>query len=351
MIFQVISSDNPFWDQCFNILERNQKDVFYTSGFAQLCQKTINAQDKVQCAIWNDEQGNLLMYPFVLRNLCTFIDDPNVDGFYDTVSLYGRGGIVGQAEDVVFKLFYRELENYFSDKNVFCSFDRFHPVIGNHDLIPHQGKAMEIGGFVIADLQRDMDEINRSFKSSVRKDVKKAIRNGVEWFCENSIDHLDDFLAIYYKTMDRNNASDFHYFPEEYFRNLETLLKEDFLFFYARHEGTIVSCELVLLHGDYSHSFLGGTRHEALPLAANPLLKKAIIETTHKMGCRYYLLGGGHQAEDGIFKYKKAYAPEGVYPSFIGGTIWNNERYQKLKLELSEAGHQIISSRFQFYDI
>ncbi len=203
---------------------------------------------------------------------------------------------------------------------------------------------------MIVDIRPDMDGILKSFKQSVRKDVRKAGRNGIVCFSEANCDHLDDFIDIYKHTMTRNGAGEFYYFPKEYFSNLPKLLPENFHFFYAMVDDEIVACELVLHHGKYGHSFLGGTRREALPLGANPALKLEIIRILKELGCEHFLLGGGAKPNDGVFSFKKAYAPNGVHPSCIGGNIWNKGVYDALNKEYvsSEAGTE--SNRFQFYD-
>jgi hypothetical protein len=150
--------------------------------------------------------------------------------------------------------------------------------------------------------------------------------------------------------MERNSASAFYHFGEEYFRVLGREMTGQFHYFFASVAGSIVSCELVLHHGKYGHSFLGGTKHDALSLCANPLLKREILHHLKARGAEYFLLGGGSRPDDGIFKYKKAYAPEGVLPSRVGGTVWDQRTYDGLRAELSAAGVPIREGRFQFYE-
>jgi lipid II:glycine glycyltransferase (peptidoglycan interpeptide bridge formation enzyme) len=286
-----------------------------------------------------------------MRTVAGLVDVATPEGLRDTISLYGRGGVVGRASADALKSFHQSLAQYMSDHGVFCSFDRFHPVMGNHAFASKACNIFEVGGFVVVDLRQSVEELKRSFKSSVRKDLRKAERNGVTCFTEPNCDHLSDFLDIYYQTMERNSASDFYYFPEAFFAGLPTEMPGQFYFFYAVHEGQIVSCELVLYHGKYSHSFLGGTRRECLPLAANPLLKETIICSMKELGCEFFLLGGGHKANDNIFSFKQAYAPDGVLPSLVGGTIWCRDDYEGLKRNMVQAGREIPSNRFQFYDL
>lgn len=347
----VLEPGDQRWSDMFHALPPEAQDVFYAPGFAALCQETLPLSQEVRCAAFTSEEGGILLYPFVRRRTGDIVKDACATGLHDTTSLYGRGGVVGEASELDLALFHSALATYLRDIDVFCSFDRFHPVMGNQALAPPGCAARDVGGFIVVDLRPSFADLEASFKSSVRKDVRKAERNGVTCFSEANCDHLDAFLNIYYKTMDRNAASDFYYFPKSFFAGLQRHMAGQFHFFYAVHEGEIVSCELVLHHGDYCHSFLGGTLREALPLTANSLLKIEIFKRMQALDCKYFLLGGGHAPNDGIFNFKKAYAPDGIKHSFIGGTVLQPDIYARLKEAMRDAGLPTADNRFQFYDI
>ncbi len=351
MSFDILEPSDPRWETLFRALPLAQQDVFYAPGFARLCQETLNASDAVGCATYTTDAGALLLYPFVRRDAGKLVDAQFAAGLSDTISLYGRGGVVGVAELDDIRDFYDLLSRYMVANRVFCSFDRFHPVIGNHTTASRQCQLRNVGGFVVVDLRPPMEDVLAACKQSVRKDIRKAERNGVTCFAEPNCDHLGDFLDTYYQTMDRNAASDYYYFPEAFFTKLSRFAEGQFHFFYALHEKRVVSCELVLHHGRYAHSFLGGTRRDALPLAANPLLKGEILRRMQEIGCEYFLLGGGQRPNDGIFNFKQAYAPDGVFASYVGGTVWQPDLYEGLFRDMTTAGREISSGRFQFYDL
>lgn len=351
MPFLIFTPEDTGWDATFDLLPPAEQDVFYTSGFARLCQETVYNDDEVRCAAMVSKSGDAILYPFVRRNVSSRFNGIAFTGLHDTTGLYGRGGAVGRVDEDMLAAFHQGLASYFSEMNVFCSFDRFHPVMANERLAPAEETIMNVGDFVIVDLRPEMTEVEKSFKQSVRKDIRKAERNGVRCFHEGGNDHLEDFLAIYTETMDRNAAGKFHYFSQDFFSRLVEFVGGQFLFFYAVAEGRIVSCELVLHHGLYAHSFLGGTLAEALPLAANPLLKFSILTKMKALGCHHFLLGGGVSPNDGIFKFKRAFAPQGIYPSRVGGAVWKPETYRDLPEAMTAAGYEINTGRFQFYDL
>jgi hypothetical protein len=351
MSFSILNPDNPEWVSYFEELPIDQQDVYYSPSFASLCQMTINKGDEVCCAAINTDQGALL-YPFVKRNLGQLTGADQLSNLYDTISLYGRGGVVGsQLALQNIDLFNENFSLYCKDNSVVCSFDRFHPILMNEPLASKSAKLLDVGGFVVVDLRPEMTDIENSFKHSVRKNLRTAERNGVTCIVESNGNHLKEFLDIYYQTMSRNEAREFYYFNEEFFVTLCKTLAGQFHFFYAMVSGSIVSCELVLHHGKYCHSFLGGTYKESLRLCANPLLKSEILNFCRQLGCEYFLLGGGQEPNDGVFNFKKAYAPEGVRHSYVGGTCWDPVTYENLKIELPANGFEITCNRFQFYDI
>lgn len=351
MSFCILKPDSPEWGNLFDSLPLDQQDLFYSPSFARLCKNTINQKDEVLCATMTSE-ASVVLYPFVKRNLAILTGCSTFADLYDITSLYGRGGIVGSIaalRDIA--PFHTAMGVYCRENAIVCGFDRFHPIIANDVCAAPEAKIMEVGGFVVVDMRPEMGEIEKTFKHSLRKHLRKAERNGISCFAESNCDHLKDFLDIYYHTMDRNSALGFYYFSEEYFVTLNREMPGQFHFFYAVAGENIISCELVLHHGKYCHSFLGGTKQEAMPLCANQILKREIISFLKDRGCEYFLLGGGASPYDGIFDFKKAYAPEGVLPSRVGGTIWDHQAYERLRVDLSSAGLPIQNNRFQFYDV
>jgi hypothetical protein len=351
MPFQILKPDDLQWQDSFDRLPLHQRDIFYCPSFARLCQATLNRNDEVCCAVLSLD-ANVILYPFVRRNVGQLTDTQSFSKLYDITSMYGRGGIVASRfADDEYASFHAALAEYCSETAVICGFDRYHPVMGNHVWAAPAAGVMDVGGFVVVDMRPEMNEIEKSFKTSVHKDLKKAERNGITCFAESDSAHLAEFLKIYRHTLERNSAANFYYFSDDYFSALARELGGQFHYFYAVSGGAIVSCELVLHCGKYSHSFLGGTVREALSLCANPLLKREIIRFLKDRGAEYFLLGGGTRPNDGIFQFKKAYAPAGVMPSRIGGTIWDHASYDGMKSYLSAAGSPLSNSRFQFYDV
>jgi hypothetical protein len=78
------------------------------------------------------------------------------------------------------------------------------------------------------------------------------------------------------------------------------------------------------------YSFLGGTSETAFDKRPNDLLKHEAITWGHDTNRTHFVLGGGAAGEDGIFKYKRAFAPKGVVPLRVGRWEMNQEACRQL---------------------
>ena len=349
--FRVVDPDDPLWARVYDGLPDAARDVFHCPGFARLCQRTLYRDWQVLAAVLRTPRSTTL-YPFVLRDIGSLLEDRDVaDGLKDVTALYGRGGPVCDRrvpEDVA--AFHAAFGSWCRCRGVVCGFDRFHPVMGNEALAAPETRLFDVGGFVVVDLRHSSDRVETGFKYSMRKALKKGERAGVEVFCEENLDHIDAFFDIYHSTLRRRNARPFYFFSRSFYEKLPRELAGRFVFFYGNVGGRTVTCELALSDGIYCHSFLGGTHAEALAKSPNQVLKRDMIRHFKRRGCHHFLLGGGQERDDGVFHYKRAFAPEGVVPSVVGGTIHHAEAYGALRERMIYAGMDVKANRFQFYD-
>jgi Acetyltransferase (GNAT) domain len=351
MTIEFIAPDNHSWTESFARLPFDRQDIFYSPSYARLCQQTIHRDDQVFCALDQTATGPIL-YPFALRDLEKLIG-PAGAGSRDMIGLYGRNGIA--CSDRITgderTAFHQQMTIFARQNKVICSFDRYHPIWANEAQANPLSKTIDVGGFVVVDLSGDIESVEARMKYSVRKDLKKAERNGVKTYIAAPSSSLDPFMEIYEHTMDRNNAREFYYFDRAYFEKTIEILPNNSVIIYATLDDKLVSCELALYHGLYAHSFLGGTLRQALPSAANHKLKRDLMVELKTRGCQWFLLGGGQSAGDGVERYKQAYAPEhGLYPSRIGGVAFDPAGMETLKQQMITDNLPINTSRFQFYD-
>lgn len=266
---------------------------------------------------------------FILRPVKWKLDNKT---WYDAITPYGYGGPIALSCTDMEKLmasYQKAFTAYCLEHNIVCEFIRFH-LFDNVDVREHYyGETVNVLDNVVVNTALDYESIRINYEHKVRKNVNKAINNGLEMCIEQNLDHLDDFLDIYYATMDRNQASDYYYFKRSYFEDIARLLPKNYMYFHVIKDGRIIATELVLYSENYAYSFLGGTNEDYYAMRPNDFLKDAIIHWCNDTGRKYFVLGGGYHKDDGIYRYKRSFTKESDVPFFIGKAILNPEVYDR----------------------
>lgn len=255
--------------------------------------------------------GGLLL-PFILRPLAA-LPWATEEHTHDLTSPYGYGGpfawgtAVGDASE-----FWQAFDAWCREHSVVSSFLRLGLFEAALPVMPE--KPAELFGNVVRDLRLTPDELWKDYAHKVRKNVNRARKSGLEVIEDLDGALLPDFLSIYESTMQRRDAQDEFLFGAAFFERIVTEMRDSFAFFHVEHQGRVVSTELVLTSANYLYSFLGGTLADAFDLRPNDLLKHHVMRWGQELGKHAFVLGGGYGSEDGIFRYKLAFAPSGSTP-------------------------------------
>ncbi|BAX82615.1 GNAT family N-acetyltransferase [Labilibaculum antarcticum] len=301
----------------------NGKEVFAHPNYLLLYKEW----SEVHCAVYEVDDKKIL-FPFCLRKIPFDIDR---DSYYDMITPYGYSDIyqIGKGDfKQMQKDFHQEFRFWCKAKNVvseFVRFDLFSKSLGNYS-----GKLVYINDNIVCDLTLGATEIWKQFKPKVRRNIKKAETYSLQVEMDASGERLSSFLDMYYQTMERRNAQEKYFFSKDFFEAIHKNLKRQFMYFYATHEGVVVSTELVLISDDKIYFFLGGTKEAAFYLRPNDFLKYEIMKWGIKQNKKYYVLGGGYTLNDSLFSFKKAFAPNGCMPFYAGTKIYDEETYQLL---------------------
>ena len=281
-------------------------------------------------AAWWEEDGGHVLLPLVLRPLPPALAaHEEVDGWVDGTSPYGYGGPFVQGTPDM-GAFYEELLTWMRDSRVLASFLRG-SVVGSAapDVEPMGLRRVHLADNVVVGLDVGPEARWRRYEHKVRKNVNKARRHGLTTTVASDFTDVRAFTEVYGVTMARRSASRFYRFDEDFFERLRTTLTGSFWVADTRdEEGQLVSTELVLVGERHCYSFLGGTRQEAFSMSPNDLLKHDVIDYATEAGLRSYVLGGGYTPEDGIYRYKRSFAPTGVVPFWGVQLVADQSRYE-----------------------
>ncbi len=312
-------------------------DVYYLSGYAQACQLHGDGEPLLFYCEMDNVRGIQVVMKRDIAQIPQFAGKIPAGQYFDFATPYGYGGWLLEGEGDPSPIYAAYL-NWCRENSIVSEFVRFE--LFSNSRTGYYGEVIPRTNNIVRSLDIPMEEMLMDFEHKVRKNLKKAESFGLGIAVDATGEHLEDFLEIYYGTMDRNDATQSYYFKENFYQQINTL-KGNYMYFHVLLENKIIATELVLMGSDTMYSFLGGTNSAYFAYRPNDFLKYHIIKWGRENGYHQFVLGGGYGADDGIFRYKKSFAPGGVVPFYTGQAILDQESYDyllSLREELPESG-------------
>ncbi|MFA6196765.1 MAG: GNAT family N-acetyltransferase [Sulfurimonas sp.] len=326
MSIEVLSPTDLKWNYYLNQFPSDLRDPYFRAEYYEL------ETQKAQCFVYAEDE-NIFFYPFIKTKINELGYQLN-QNYYDIQGAYGYNGALikdGTNQEFIQKA-RKEFVKYCKDENIIAEFTRFNPLYENHKYFVDMN-ILSVNQNIIVDLTTEDIWMN-SYEHSTRKNVKKAIRNNLQYKIidakEMSASDVKIFYDIYCTTMERNHADDEYFFSMEYFLSIKEKLIHNALFIFISKDALVISVELVLFNSHVAYSFLGGTLEKYFEYRPNDYLKHILIETLQQRGLKFFVLGGGVNLNDGIFKYKRNFSKNGVYNFYIGKSIYNEEIYNAI---------------------
>lgn len=262
-----------------------------------------------------------------------------VDGeqYYDIVTPYGYGGpyICHCREENKEKLI-KEYETYFGEfceyQKIVSEFVRFHPIINNGVDFQKIYDSECIRQTIGTNLKDYDDPITEEFSKSCRKRIRRALRDGISYRIKQSPNDISIFKNVYYSTMNRNNASDYYYFSDEYFDECLKYFKNNIILVEAIYEEKTIAAGLYFIWDKTIHIHLSGTLSEYLQLSPAYILRYAVTLWGKENGYELIHHGGGrsNSEEDSLYQFKKQFGEKTSFDFYVGKKIWNKRAYKQL---------------------
>jgi len=332
-MFEILDSFNPKWTE---LAKKYELGVNFTPQYCRVWEE--NGDGKAKLFFYESNHG-VVLYPFLIRRIndLKFLkrDGPSGD-LHDITTPYGYGGPLIESPNrntrgLLVNEFIEEFSLFCRKNNIISEFIRFNPLLENQVDFIGKLDTEKANSVIYVNLTLSEEEIWRNYKRNNQKNIKKALRNGVEIIVNKKLEFLNEFVKIYYETMRRKNATHYYFFSNDFFNSIRLLLISNSVLFLSKVNGKVVSVELALYDDNVIYSFLGGTLPGYFPVRPNNLLKHELILWAKKRGIKYYLIGGGYNPDDGIFEYKHSFSKEGVKDFFIGKKIHDVEKYKILE--------------------
>lgn len=325
-----------------------KKDIYYNEYYGKLYEDTENGKlEKFEVV---SEYGKI-EHIFIKRKI-EIGDDNN---WYDIVTPYGYGGpIITECKnkEKLLDQFTENFTEYCANNNIVSEFIRFHPIFENALDFQNIYDVTYSRHTVGTNLKDYDDPVQAEFSKSLRKEIRKAEKNGVTVKTILGPQDLSVFKKLYEETMDRNGAEDYYYFPDSYYEYILKYLNKFVLEIQLIYEDEIIASEMYFIEGDLMHAHLLGSNQKMLDLNAGALLEATAARWGHEHGYRYIHHGGGRTSaeDDSLYTYKKKYGKNTEFDFYVGKKIWNKEKYDELvSLREKELNHKIDSEYFPKY--
>ncbi|RLD28363.1 MAG: hypothetical protein DRI75_06995 [Bacteroidetes bacterium] len=307
-----LQCDNPFYKlRVINSFLKHENDMF--SYF-----------------VYTKNDIPIIIMPFYLREI--YIND-ELTSYFDLCSPYGYSGPFYNdtiQKECLFE-FWSAVDEWYANNNIVSEFIRF-CLKENHHF--YSGKLIptltNIKGRILEEKLQW-----KSFKQKVRNNYRKAIKNNLKVTIATKEKINDNtiltFFNIYTSTMKRKNARKQYLYPLSYFKKFIKENDNKCAIALIYKEDIAISTELILLSNDTIYSFLGGTLEDYFYVRPNDFLKIEVMKWARKHNIKYYVLGGGINDDDDLYKYKKSFFPHDKDVIFYTGKkIINKNVYDKL---------------------
>ncbi|MFA5973307.1 MAG: GNAT family N-acetyltransferase [Lentimicrobiaceae bacterium] len=337
------------WISKFNQLPDSLQDIYFHPAYLEVFE--LRGEGKATCFIF-EQEDKVIIYPYLLNSISGlgYIGDTN---YFDITGPYGYNGTISNSDDASFISSFNEcFVKYCNEKNIIAEFVRFHPVYHNEKYSTRTKNNINNKNIVVDLLVADL---LASYEYSVRKNIKKAIRNGltVKCFSGDQITEeiINQFHNIYRDTLIRNSADKNSIYDIAFFRSITLICDKNSSIFFTYYENKPISTELVLWGETIGYSYLGGTLSEYFHLRPNEILKFELMKFLKQNGRNFFLIGGGKQPNDGIYNYKANFAKTGVLDFLIGRRIYNEPVYLNLiqQWEARSSQEKIETYKNYFY--
>lgn len=258
--------------------------------------------------------------------------------FFDAITPYGYGGpLVLETEDreKLADAYREDYVSYCRKNRIVDEFVRFHPLAEN---------ALDFGNLyettynrhtVAVDLT-DEDYFRTQFTPDCRNMIRKAAKKGVQVEVDEKCLHMEDFIRLYYSTMDKNRASDYYYFEKPYFDGLRAINGCSVVLINAYVEDTIISSAMFMLCGSSMHYHLASTDRDFYSYASNNAILSKAAEYGRECGMHWLHLGGGLSSDekDPLFRFKRSFGrtEKNLKDFYIGKAVFLPDVYNRLCL-------------------
>ncbi len=306
-------------------------DPYYNKDYISLY---LTKDDDIFEFLYSEDDK--IFYNVAIKKKISSIGNVIIDKpYFDIESVYGYGGIYTNTQDKIFlNKAMNSYKKYCVENFIVAGFIRFNPFDSYLVYLSDYLDFFEYNrDIVVIDLTLSKEEIFKNYNSTTRNILRKMERDftyriEIMETEEKKNKILEKFIYLYYQTMDRNNASNFYYFDENYFKGLNALSFSKL--FVAYKDNEVISMAYFLEGSDIVYYHLSANDPLKYNLKGNYLLLNEAVNYYLSMKKKYLVLGGGRTKDpnDSLFLFKRKFSKL-ILPFYVGGIIFMYDKYKE----------------------
>lgn len=291
--------DRKDWDDYINRSHAHE-------GFHTWYYHSLNTEGEALLFVY-EEKEIFIALPVIKRKI-------ENSAYFDMTCVYGYAGPISNVRltdlsNETITQFKAAFKKFMDDESSICIFSRLHPFLNQHYLLENIGGIKDNGTTLYVDLDMSVEDQRNRYDKRLGRQIRSLRK--MEYIIKeaNSIQEIEDFAEMYYKNMDRLNASAVYYFDVQHFVNLlnEEYMKNKLVLIY---DGANLMCgAIILISDEIVRNHLSATSPEYLNISPSKLLTDEISLIGRRLGKKIFHLGGGVGGkEDSLFNFKKLFS-------------------------------------------
>jgi hypothetical protein len=255
--------------------------------------------------------------------------------YYDLITPYGYGGpVIHEAtdKDKLVEAYMEDFKAYTKKEHIISEFVRFHPIVGNA-LDFRDAYGIIYDRKTVGTNLTYEDVIGTEFSKHKRKDIRRILKNpDIRYEVDENPESLEDFVAIYYSTMDRDGAEEYYYFKPGYFQEMLEKFRGHITTGKVFLGEKLIAMGVYFRYGKYLHAHLSGTLSEYLGYSPAYILKYALALYGHEKGYEVIHYGGGssRSEENSLYKFKRDFGRNTQFDFYMAKKVWNQDVYRQI---------------------
>jgi len=332
--FEIVENNSESWSEI--VKQAFIYDFHHTAYFHKIDSKFLS-----KLLLFSDGD-NFIALPIVMRP---------IDGtdYFDITSVYGYSGPIfrfnqGYDNSNLKSFFSITFNEFCKNENIVSVFSRLHPLIDQNLIIGNLGEIIDLNKTVVIDLTKTAEDQRKDYRKSLKSELNQLRRKDVIVKEADTKEEIDDFIEIYYETMDRVEATATYYFSKEYFYEFMDNVDFNAKLLIAIKDNKVIAGAIFTLTDKIMQYHLAGTIEKYIRETPMKLiLDEARLIGNDSSALSLHLGGGvGGSDEDSLFRFKSGFSKD-----FKQFSVWKYIVNQQIYDELSKGKNQ--ASFFPLY--